>query len=70
LDATELAARSWVRVQANMSLGAYEVYQATGDIPEPAWPDVPFKQLLKTAFKDRFIDGRDHTVLRRLRGEV
>jgi hypothetical protein len=33
-----MAEKSWVRVQANLSLGAYEVYQATGSLPEPAGP--------------------------------
>jgi hypothetical protein len=70
LEATQLATRSWVRVQSNLALGAYEVHVATGDIPEPTWPDLPFKQLLKTAFKDRYIDNPDHPVLRRLRGEI
>ena len=60
----------WVRVAANMSLGAYDVFQATGDLPDPEWPDTPFKELLRVAFKDRFIDTLDHPVLRELRGEV
>jgi hypothetical protein len=70
LEAADLAAKGWVRVQANMALGAYEVFQATGTIPEPEWPPQPFKELLRVAFRDRFIDALDHSVLRRLRGEV
>jgi hypothetical protein len=38
-----------------MSLGAYDVLQATGQLPEPEWPNLPFKELLRIAFKDRFI---------------
>jgi hypothetical protein len=53
-----------------MGLGAYDVYQATGQLGEPQWPAVPFKELLRVAFKGRFIDSLDHPVLRRLRGEV
>jgi hypothetical protein len=70
LAAADLAARGWVRVAANMSLGAYDVFQATGRIPEPAWPDTPFKDLLRVAFKGKFVDSPDHPVLRKLRGEV
>lgn len=70
LEAVDLARTGWVRVQANMALGAYEVFQATGDIPEPDWPDAPFRELLRIAFRDKFIDQPDHPVLRRLRGEV
>jgi hypothetical protein len=70
LEAADLATRGWVRVAANLSLGAYDVFQASGQIPEPEWPDVPFSSLLRVAFKERFIDSADHPVLRRLRGEV
>jgi acetoin utilization deacetylase AcuC-like enzyme len=70
LEAAEMAQKRWIRVAANMSLGAYEVYEAVGNIPEPEWPDVDFKEILRTGFKDRFIDSLDHPVIRHLRGEM
>jgi hypothetical protein len=70
LEAAERAAQRWVRVKANMSLGAYEIFEATGNLPEPKWPDCDFKTLLETAFKVRYIDSVDHPVIRRLRGEA
>jgi len=70
MEAATLAAGKWVRVQANMSLGAYDVYEAAGQWAAPDWPDMPFQQLLKIAFKDRFISGLDHPILKRLRGEA
>lgn len=70
LAAAAMAKSGWVRVSANMALGAYDVHQATGDLPDPEWPDAPFRELLKTAFKGKLIDTRDHSVLRHLRGEV
>jgi hypothetical protein len=70
LEAADLATKGWVRVMANMGLGGYEVWQANGQLPELAWPDVPFRDLLRIAFKDRFINDLNHPVLRRLRGEV
>jgi len=39
LDAAKLAIDKWVRISANMSLGAYEVFEARGNIPDPEWPD-------------------------------
>lgn len=69
LEAATMAAGHWIRVQANMSLGAYEVYQATADLPEPNWPGQPMGDLLRIAFKDHHITSLDHPVLRRLRGE-
>ena len=53
-----------------MSLGAYEVYEATAELPEPIWPDVSFRELVEIAFRERLITTHDHPVLRRLRGEV
>lgn len=70
LEAAKLAQSKWIRVAANMSLGAYEVYEATGNIPEPDWPDYDFKTILKIAFSDKYIQDRNHAVLQRLRGEV
>ena len=70
MEAAALAAGKWVRVQSNMSLGAYEVYEAAGQWAAPEWPDMPFQQLLRIAFKDRFIVGLDHPILKRLRGEA
>ena len=67
-EAAELAMHKWVRVTANMSLGAYEVFEATGDLPEPTWPDLPFEKLLEIAFRDRIVDRLDHPVVQRLRG--
>ncbi len=70
LEAAAMAKDRWVRVSANMALGAYEVYEATGDLPEPEWPDLEFSEILKVAFKDRFITDLDHPVIRKLRGEL
>ena len=70
LEASERAKRKWVRVQANMHLGAYDVYEAQDDLGEPAWPDVGFEQILQIAFKKNYIDSYDHLVLKRLRGEA
>ena len=70
LEAAQLAVKHWSRVTANMSLGGYEVFQATGQLPEPEWPDLTLQQVLRVAFKDRFITTLDHPVLRKLRGEV
>ncbi len=68
--AAAMARDSWVRVAANMHLGAYDVYTASGQLADPDWPETPFRELLATAFKDKLIDTLDHPVLRKLRGEV
>jgi len=69
-EAAELAMKRWLRLTANMSLGAYEVFEATGDLPEPEWPDIPFPEILKIAFRDHIVDRADHPLVQRLRGQV
>jgi hypothetical protein len=70
LEAAAMARRRWVRVAANMGLGAYEVFEATGALPEPVWPELSFQEMLHVAFKGRYITELDHPVVRRLRGEL
>ncbi len=70
LEAADLAKTKWVRIAANMSLGAYDVFEATGKLPEPEWPEKDFKSLLEVAFKNHFVSSLDHPVVRRLRGAL
>jgi hypothetical protein len=53
-----------------MSLGAYEIFEASGDLPEPGWPDISFEEILKIAFRERLVDRADHPLVQRLRGIV
>lgn len=68
LEAVRFATTGWVRVTAGSN--SYEVYQTTATLPEPEWPDVAFRDLLRIAFKERFINDLNHPILRKLRGEV
>jgi hypothetical protein len=69
LVAAEEATKAWVRVQANMSLGAYDVFRAEAKLPDPEWPkDMNFGAMLKVAFRDRFIETMDHPVVAKLQG--
>ena len=69
-EAALLAKGKWVRMSSDMSLGAYVIDVAMGSFADPTWPDVSFSDLLKVAFKGRMIVDLDHSVLRRLRGEI
>jgi hypothetical protein len=59
---------SWARVQANTSLGAYEIFTSDQIKAEPEWPDYTFQEIYKIAFRDRLITGLDHPAVQRLRG--
>lgn len=69
-QAAELAKTRWVRMAADMSLGAYRIYEAQGELSEPDWPKKTFKELVEIAFRGRVIDRDDHPVINRLRGRV
>ena len=43
--AAQRAMKSWVRVKSNMDLGAYEIFEAEGSIPDPTWPDLSFDEI-------------------------
>ena len=58
----------WVRVKANMALGAYEMSVAESVMTEPMWPDASYQELIKLGFRDRLITTMDHPVIKRLRG--
>jgi len=70
LAAAKLAETQWVRVASNMTAKMYDVFGAASELAEPTWPDLPFPEVLRLAFKDRFIRELSHPALKALRGEV
>ena len=67
-EAAELAMTRWVRLRANLSLGAYEITVAESVMADPVWPELSFQDLLRIAYRDRMITTLDHPVVKRLRG--
>jgi hypothetical protein len=67
-EAAEKAIETWTRLSANMSLGAYEIYAAEANFPDPEWPELEFKEILRIGFKNRIIENGDHPVIQKLRG--
>ncbi|MFO1352027.1 MAG: hypothetical protein U1F68_15665 [Gammaproteobacteria bacterium] len=70
LDVAARAESAWVKLQSNRSLGAYDLYEGSQDLPEPVWPDVGFQDIIRIAFRDFHIQDVNHPALKRLRGEV
>jgi hypothetical protein len=69
LEAVRLAKDQWTRITWNEDTRQHDVATCESTA-EPEWPDLPFRELLKLAFKNYVIDKPDHPVLRRLRGDV
>jgi hypothetical protein len=68
-EAAVRAMGCWLRVKADMALGAYAMYEASSTIPDPIWPAETLTQLLEIGFRNRLVDSLDHPVIKRLRGE-
>lgn len=68
--AAERATQCWVRVASARHLGAYELFEAPADLPDPEWPEISFQEIFDVAFRDRQIDDINHPVLKQLRGEI
>ncbi len=68
MDAASHGEVEWIRMQANMSLGAYDVFVAEQNLGEPEWPELSMNELLEIAFKNKIINRPDHLVLLQLRG--
>lgn len=66
----EMAEKSWVRMVANRTVGAYDVMEAANLAEAPVWPDLTFQELLNLAFRDRLITSVDHPIVKKLRGEI
>ena len=41
------AKSQWVRITANISLGAYDVAIASGLASEPSWPEMKFQEIIE-----------------------
>jgi len=69
-DAALRGRDAWTRMTANMNLGAYDIFRARAEIPDPVWPDTSLDELVEIAFRGQVISDAQHPVLRRLRGEL
>ena len=69
-EAAEKGMKDWVRVNADMELGAYKITVARGAIPEPEWPNLTFEELLEIAFRDRIVSSLSHPLVPRYLGDA
>lgn len=69
-QAVEHAKKVWLRISANMHVGAYDIYVAEGTLPEPAWPAHDMEALVQVAFRGKIIVSLDHPVVQSMLGRV
>jgi hypothetical protein len=71
-EAYTRAETQWVRINANKSLGGYDLHTPESHLNEPTWPTKPstLNDALLIAFKNRYIRGPDHPIIKRLKGQL
>jgi len=69
-EAAHLAESKWIRLAADMHLGAYQTFEAVADLGDPKWPAESWAEVVKVALRDRRIDNEDHAVIRQLLGHA
>ena len=69
-QAMKLGQSTWIRISANMSGGAYDVFEAQADLPEPEWPEYDLDKYIEVAFRGKIIKDMEHPVVQSLLGKV
>jgi len=69
-QAVEHSKQNWIRINANMHMGGYDVFEAQISLSEPDWPDHTIDKLVEVAFRGKIIQSLDHPVVQSLLGRV
>lgn len=69
-EAAALAEKKWVRIAADMHLGAYQPFEAQGELGDPRWPAEEWPRIMAIAMRGWLIDSCDHPVVLSLLGEA
>jgi len=69
-QAVELAKESWIRINANMQIGGYDVCEAQVSLSQPDWPEHAMHKLIEVAFRGKIIQSLDHPVVQGLLGRI
>ncbi len=69
-EAIKQAETDWVRVEANMQAGQYEITKSTNDLGDPRWPKQSMEELINDAFSGRIIDSPEHPYIRQIQGRI
>jgi hypothetical protein len=69
--AAEQAMTRWIRLIPNVGAGFNDILVADSNLGEPEWPDLPYKEILRIAFRSEgIITSLDHPIIKKLRGQI
>jgi len=60
------AQNNWIRISANKDVQGYDTCEATGNLPQPQWPEHDIETLVDIAFRGKIITELDHPVVQKL----
>jgi hypothetical protein len=69
-QAVERAKINWIRINPNMQLGGYDIFEATAQLPEPIWPARTIDELVDIAFLGKIIRSVEHPVVQTYLGKI
>jgi hypothetical protein len=69
LSIAEDAKTHWVKMVSDREASSYFAVKAFGDLGQPQWLDLSFRDLIYKAFRVYIIDSLDHPVIREINGE-
>ncbi|QDU21261.1 hypothetical protein [Urbifossiella limnaea] len=69
-EAARVAAGQWTKLYWDQTQRRHRIRVSEHMTDAPTWPELPFPELLRLAFKDRTVTSLEHPVLKKLRGEV
>jgi len=69
-QAVELAKENWIRINANMQMGGYDVCEAQVSLSTPDWPEHGMHKLIEVAFRGKIIQSLDHAMVQGLLGRI
>ena len=70
LQIAKAAEDNWARMVSDTANGIYTHFEPSTDLPDPRWPSISFREIIRIAFRDRMIESLDHPVIRELRGDA
>ncbi len=73
-ESERLAAReaenAWIKVKSNRATSSWDLIKAKVDLGAPNWSKLTTVEMIEIAYADQIVDSADHTILRKLRGDL
>jgi hypothetical protein len=66
----QYAETSWVRLEANMGAGQYNIIVSKDDLGEPQWPTQTMDELVQEVFSNNIIADENHPYIRQIQGRL